>query len=60
MVRGWMPVGLGVALLAAGLVACGDDDGTIEISALDDFRFDPDEVTVQAGEEVTFRHHERR
>ena len=52
--RGWMPVGLGVALLAAGLVACGDDDGTIEISARDEFRFDPDEVTVQAGEEVTF------
>ena len=49
-----MPVGLGVALLAAGLVACGGDDGTIEVSALDEFRFDPEEVTVQAGQEVTF------
>lgn len=55
MARRWLPMVIGVALLAAMLTACGDDDdGTIEISAFDDFRFDPNEVTVQAGEEVTF------
>lgn len=54
MVRRWISVGLGVALFAAGLVACGGDDRTIEISALDEFRFDPDEVTVQASQEVPF------
>ncbi len=50
----------GVVLLAGLLVACGGDgaggdDGVIEISMFDDLRFEPNSVTVTAGEPVTFR-----
>lgn len=33
----------------------GDADRTIEILASDDFRFDPDELTLNVGEVITFR-----
>jgi len=48
-------------MLAGLLAACGGGDGAeggdgvIEISALDELRFEPSSVTVQAGEPVTFR-----
>ncbi|HEX6230724.1 MAG TPA: plastocyanin/azurin family copper-binding protein [Actinomycetota bacterium] len=59
MQRRWIIVAFGVSLLAWPLAACGDGDdaggeGTIEISAFDDLRFEPSSVTVQAGEPVTF------
>ena len=45
-----------VALAACGGEAPGtaEDPRTIEIDALDDFRFDPSEVTVAAGETIRF------
>lgn len=60
MRRRWMVFVFGAVLLAGLLVACGNGDdaggeeGTIEISAFDDLRFEPRSVTVQAGEPVTF------
>lgn len=44
---------LGTLLLAATLTGCGDS-GRIEISGLDELAWDPDRVTVTAGEPVTF------
>ena len=35
--------------------AAADADRTIEIIATDDFRFDPAELSVEAGETITFR-----
>ena len=35
--------------------AATDSDRTIEIIATDDFRFDPAELAVEAGETITFR-----
>jgi uncharacterized cupredoxin-like copper-binding protein len=49
-----MRFGFGLALTAGLLVACGDGAGPVEISAVEGFRFNPDAVTVRAGEEVTF------
>ena len=53
-----------IAVLLTVLAACSNDpgepppapadSGTIEVSAFDDFRFDPAEVAVEAGQEVTF------
>lgn len=48
-------------LVAVALAACGgeptgttENPRTIEIQALDDFRFDPSEVTVESGETIRF------
>lgn len=47
-------------LIATTLAACGETPGTdaeprvIEVQALDELRFDPDEVTVQVGETIRF------
>lgn len=55
----WISVGAAL-LLGALLAACGNGDAEsdgeqiVEISAYDDLRFEPDAVTVQAGESVTF------
>lgn len=46
-------IGLVTLILTAILTGCGDS-GTIEISALDELAFDPDQVTVSVGEPVTF------
>ena len=45
-----------VALAACGGEATGtaDNPRTVEIEALDELRFDPEEVTVEAGETVRF------
>ncbi|MCA9900252.1 MAG: cupredoxin domain-containing protein [Ardenticatenaceae bacterium] len=45
-----------VLLLAGLLIGCGGNDqtqNTLTISASDDFKYDPETVTVKAGEEVT-------
>ncbi len=57
--RRWLLAALGLVLVVAG---CSSPDGggaggeprTIAVSMTDELRFDPDEISVQAGETVSF------
>lgn len=55
-IRRWLPLALALALpLAACAPAASDGDArTIAVSMTDDLRFEPDEISVAAGETVRF------